>query len=80
MKSIDWGSINKKNRIFFEIDGLEKERLIQRKPAQNKICEYLIANPGAKQVDIAKALKMDAGNVSRDCGKYIQPNLQALTT
>lgn len=72
-------SLKKKNGIFFEIDGLEKERLIQRKPAQNKIREYVIANPGAKQVDIAKALKMDAGNVSRDCGKLTGDNYIYLT-
>ena len=60
-------SLVKNNNIFYEIDGLEKDRLIQRKPAKNKIFEYVISNPGAKQVDIAKALNMDTGNVSRDC-------------
>ena len=64
-------SMVKKNGIFYEIDGLERDRLIQRKAAQNEIYEYVISNPGAKQVDIAKELNMDTGNVSRNCKKLI---------
>ena len=67
-------SLQKKNGIFYEIDGLEKDRKLQRKKAQNRIVEYVTANPGIRQVDIAKALNMDKGNVSVKCKKLMRGN------
>ena len=72
-------SLKKKKGIFFEINGLKRDRLIQRKPAQDKILEHVRINSVAKQVDIAKALNMDTGNVSRDCKKLIGDDYIFLT-
>ena len=72
-------SLKKKKDIFFEINGLERDRLIQRKPAQDKILEHVRINSVAKQVLIVKALKMNAGNVSRYCKKLIGDDYIYLT-
>ena len=64
-------SMTKRNGIFYEIDGLERDRLIQKKEAQNAIYEFVCANPGKRQVDIARALGMDTGNVSSKCKKLV---------
>ena len=72
-------SLKKKKGIFFEINGLKRDRLIQRKPAQDKILEHVRINSVAKQVLIVKALKMNAGNVSRYCKKLIGDDYIYLT-
>jgi len=64
-------SLKKKNGIFFEIDGLERDRLIQRKTAQYEIYECIKANSGIKQKQIVEKLNKQKQNVSRDINKLI---------
>ena len=52
--------------------GTEKEALIKGKSTQNKILEYVKDNPGVRQVDIVRALKLLETNVSRDMRKLLQ--------
>ena len=65
-------SMVKKNGIFYEIDGLERDRLIQRKTAQNEIFECIKANPEIKQKQIVEKLNKPKGNVSRDITKLLK--------
>ena len=65
-------SMVKKNGIFYEIDGLERDRLIQRKTAQNEIFKCIKANPGIKQKQIVEKLNKSKGNVSRDITKLLK--------
>ena len=65
-------SMVKKNGIFYEIDGLERDRLIQRNKAQNEIFECIKANPGIKQKQIVEKLNKHKGNVSRDITKLLK--------
>ena len=53
-----------------EVDGLERDRLIQRKTAQNEIFECIKANPEIKQKQIVEKLNKPKGNVSRDITKF----------
>ena len=64
--------LTKTNGIYFKIAGTEKEALIKGKSAQNKILEYVKDNPGVRQVDIVRALKLLETNVSRDMRKLLQ--------
>ena len=64
--------LTKTNGIYFEIAGTEKEALIKGKSTQNKILEYVKDNPGVRQVDIVRALKLLKTNVSRDMRKLLQ--------
>ena len=64
--------LTKTNGIYFEIAGTEKEALIKGKSTQNKILEYVKHNPGVRQVDIVRALKLLETNVSRDMRKLLQ--------
>ena len=64
----------KKNGIFYEIDGLERDRLLQRKTAQNAIFECIKENPHIKQKEIVEKLKKPKGNVSRDITKLLKEN------
>ena len=65
-------SLKKKNGIFFEIDGLERDRLIQRKTAQYEIYECIKANSGIKQKQIVEKLNKQKQNVSRDIIKLLK--------
>ena len=65
-------SLVKRNGIFYEIDGLERDRLIQRKTAQNEILECIKTNPGIKQKQIVEKLNKPKGNVSRDITKLLK--------
>ena len=65
-------SMVKKNGIFYEIDGLERDRLIQRKTAQNEIFECIKANSGIKQKQIVEKLNKHKQNVSRDIIKLLK--------
>lgn len=67
-------SMVKKNGIFYEIDGLERDRLIQRKTAQNEIFECIKENPHIKQKEIVEKLNKPKGNVSRDITKLFTQN------
>ena len=64
--------LTKTNGIYFEIAGTEKEALIKGKATQNKILEFVKENPGVRQVDIVRALKLLETNVSRDMRKLLQ--------
>ena len=65
-------SMVKKNGIFYEIDGLERDRLIQRKTAQNEIFECIKENPHIKQKEIVEKLNKLKGNISRDITKLLK--------
>tara|TARA_B100001057_G_scaffold451020_1_gene493615 strand:- start:76 stop:1053 length:978 start_codon:yes stop_codon:yes gene_type:complete len=65
-------SLVKRNGIFYEIDGLERDRLIQRKTAQNEILECIKANSGIKQWQIVEKLNKQKQNVSRDIIKLLK--------
>ena len=65
-------SLVKHNGIYYEIDGLEKDKLIQRKTAQNDILQCIKANPGIKQKQLSELLHKPKGNVSRDTNKLLQ--------
>ena len=67
-------SLKKKNGIFYEIDGLERDRLLQRKTAQNEIFECIKENPRIKQSEIVEKLNKHKGNVSRDITKLLKQN------
>ena len=67
-------SLVKKNGIFYEIDGFEKDRLIERKTGQYAVLEYIRNNPGTMQKQIVDALKKPPGNISRDIGKLLKSN------
>ena len=64
-------SLVKRNGIFFEIDGRERQA-IQRKPAQNEIFECIKLNPRIKQKQIVEMLKKHKQNVSRDIIKLLR--------
>ena len=64
----------RKNGIFYEIDGLERDRLLQRKTAQNEIFECIKENPHIKQKEIVEKLKKPKGNISRDIAKLLKEN------
>ena len=49
-------SMIKKNGIFYKIDGLERDRLLQRKTAQNEIFECIKENPHIQQKEIVEKL------------------------
>ena len=67
-------SMIKKNGIFYEIDGLERDRLLQRKTTQNAIFECIKENPHIKQKEIVEKLKKPKGNVSRHITKLLKEN------
>ena len=67
-------SMIKKNGIFYEIDGLERDRLLKRKTAQNEIFECIKENPHIKQKEIVEKLKKPKGNISRDITKLLKEN------
>ena len=67
-------SMVKKNGIFYEIDGLERDRILRRKTAQNEIFECIKENPHIKQKEIVEKLNKHKGNVSRDITKLLKQN------
>ena len=58
--------------LMTEVDGLERDRLIQRKTAQNEIFECNKTNPQTKQKQIVEKLNKPKGNVSRDITKLLK--------
>ena len=64
----------KKNGIFYEIDGLERDRLLKRKSAQNEIFECIKENSHIKQKEIVEKLNKPKGNISRDITKLLKEN------
>mgnify|MGYP002832115790 CR=1 FL=1 len=67
-------SVVKKNGIFYEIDGLERDRLLKRKSAQNEIFECIKENSHIKQKEIVEKLNKPKGNISRDIIKLLKQN------
>ena len=64
----------KQNGIFYEIDGLERDRLLKRKSAQNEIFECIKENSHIKQKEIVEKLNKPKGNISRDITKLLKEN------
>ena len=67
-------SMVKQNGIFYEIDGLERDRLLKRKSAQNEIFECIKENSHIKQKEIVEKLNKPKGNISRDITKLLKEN------
>ena len=61
-------------QYYGSIDGLERDRLLQRKSAQNEIFKCSKENPHIKQKEIVEKLNKPKGDISKDITKLLKEN------